>query len=88
MSDDQGDQTEAELERTRKVVAESMAEQVAANNDAAAADVTPEDEHGDDDEDLSSLPKAELVDRAERAGIDTGGKTKAELVAELEGSES
>jgi hypothetical protein len=36
MSDDQGDQTEAELERTRKVVAESMAEQVEANNAAAA----------------------------------------------------
>ena len=37
MSDDQfdGDQTEAELERTRKVVAAAMAEQVA-TNDAAA----------------------------------------------------
>ena len=86
MSDDQGDQTEAELERTRKVVAATMAEQVAANNDAAAADVTPDDE-ADDDADLSSLLKADLVARAEAAGIDTEGKTKAELVAELEGRE-
>ena len=43
MSDDQsGDQTEAELERTRKVVAAAMAEQVATND--AAARVTPEAE--------------------------------------------
>lgn len=41
MSDDQsGDQTEAELERTRKVVAAAMAEQIAAND--AAVSVTPE----------------------------------------------
>jgi hypothetical protein len=41
MSDDQsGDQTEAELERTRRVVAAAMAEQIATN--AAAASVTPE----------------------------------------------
>ena len=33
-----GDQTEAELERTRKVVAASMAEQIA-TNDGAARDV-------------------------------------------------
>ena len=43
MSDDQ-DQTEAELERTRKVVAAAMAEQVAANDAAASAGVTPEAE--------------------------------------------
>jgi hypothetical protein len=38
MSDDQteGDQTEAELERTRQVVAAAMAEQVKANDAAAA----------------------------------------------------
>ena len=40
MSDDQGDQTEAELERTRKVVAAAMAEQIATND--AAAHATPE----------------------------------------------
>lgn len=42
MSDDQGDQTEAELERTRKVVAAAMAEQIATNDAAAKAHVTPE----------------------------------------------
>jgi hypothetical protein len=41
MSDDwSGDQTEAELERTRKVVAAAMAEQIATND--AAARVTSE----------------------------------------------
>jgi len=35
------DQTEAELERTRKVVAAAMAEQVATNDAAASAGVTP-----------------------------------------------
>jgi hypothetical protein len=86
MSNDQGDQTEAELERTRKVVAAAMAEQVATNS--AAVDASPPVDDEADDEDLSSLLKAELVERAEAAGIDTEGKTKAELVAELEGSES
>jgi len=85
MSDDQGDQTEAELERTRKVVAAAMAEQVATNT--AAVDASPTDDDDTADEDLSSLHKADLVERAEAAGIDTAGKTKAELVAELEGSE-
>ncbi len=42
MSDDQsGDQTEAELERTRKVVAAAMAEQIATNDAAVSAGVTP-----------------------------------------------
>jgi hypothetical protein len=41
MSDQSGDQTEAELERTRKVVAAAMAEQIA-TNDAAASGVTLE----------------------------------------------
>jgi hypothetical protein len=86
MSDDQGDQTEAELERTRRVVAGQMAEQVATNTAAVEGSPTVDDEA--DDEDLSSLLKAELVERAEAAGIDTEGKTKAELVAALEGSES
>lgn len=42
MSDDQGDQTEAELERTRRVVAVAMAEQIATNDAAAKVHVTPE----------------------------------------------
>lgn len=41
MSDQSGDQTEAELERTRKVVAKAMAKQVATND--AAARVAPEE---------------------------------------------
>jgi len=40
MSDDQSDQTEAELERTRSVVAAAMAEQIAVND--AAAHATPD----------------------------------------------
>jgi hypothetical protein len=44
MSDDQGDQTEAELERTRQVVAAAMADQIAVND--AAAKVTPPEESG------------------------------------------
>jgi hypothetical protein len=35
-------------------------------------------------EDLSALTKSELVDRANQAGIDSDGKTKAELVQDLE----
>lgn len=41
MSDEQGDQTEAELERTREAVRAAMAEQVEANSAAAAEGVTP-----------------------------------------------
>jgi hypothetical protein len=49
MSDDQtADQTEAELERTRKVVAAAMAEQIATND--AAASVTPEADAPEDSE--------------------------------------
>lgn len=50
MSDDQaGDQTEAELERTRRVVAAAMAEQIAAN-DAAVGGATPDEAASGDDE--------------------------------------
>jgi hypothetical protein len=35
-------------------------------------------------EDLSSLKKAELVEKAQAAGIDTTGATKADIVAALE----
>jgi hypothetical protein len=91
MSDDQSDQTEAELERTRRVVAAAMAEQIAVND--AAASVTPEaaadegDESSEGEEDLSKLYKSELVDRAEAAGIDTAGMSKAEIVEALEAQE-
>jgi len=36
-------------------------------------------------EDLSSLKKAELVEKAQAAGIDTEGKVKADLVEDLKG---
>jgi len=49
-----GDQTEAELERTRRVVAEQMAAQIAAN-DAAA--------HGDVAEPESDLEPVEVDDK-------------------------
>jgi len=88
MSDDQPDQTEAELERTRQVVAAAMAEQIAVNHAAATEGVdggTEEEVEGE--EDLSKLYKSELVDRAEAAGIDTTGMSKAEIVEALEESE-
>jgi hypothetical protein len=37
-----------------------------------------------EDEDLSKLKKDELVEKAEAAGLDPEGKTKAELIEELE----
>jgi hypothetical protein len=45
----------------------------------AAAQAAPGGE-----EDLASLYKADLVDRAEAAGIDTSGMKKADIVAALE----
>lgn len=39
-------------------------------------------------EDLSKLYKSELVDRAEAAGLDVDGLSKAEIVELLEGGES
>ena len=62
MSDDSGDQTEAELERTRKVVAAAMAEQIAAND--AAATVTPEDDVTEDSE--PGEPKGKTSGRTAR----------------------
>jgi hypothetical protein len=41
MSDESGDQTEAELERTRRVVAATVADQAKGNQAAAEAGVTP-----------------------------------------------
>jgi hypothetical protein len=43
----------------------------------------PEADNGDD---LSKLLKAELVERAEAAGVDAEGLTKAELLEALEGA--
>lgn len=45
---------------------------------------TPDDDASDDDENLAKLRKAELVERAEAAGVETDGLTKAELLAALE----
>lgn len=45
--------------------------------------MSPVDE--EEDEELSKLLKADLVERAEAEGIDTDGLTKAELVEALEG---
>ena len=56
MSDDQfGDQTEAELERTRKVVAAAMAEQIAIND--AAARVAPEEAGAAEGSEATEAPK-------------------------------
>jgi hypothetical protein len=88
MSDDQsGDQTEAELERTRRVVAAAMAEQIAINDAAATPEADVEGDESEGEEDLSKLYKSELVDRAEAAGIDTAGMSKAEIVEALEAQE-
>lgn len=40
------------------------------------------------DEDLSGMLKADLVERAEAAGIDPAGLTKAELVDALQGADT
>lgn len=40
-----------------------------------------------DSDDLSKLLKADLVELAEAAGVDTDGLTKAELVEAIEASE-
>lgn len=39
------------------------------------------------EDDLTKLSKADLVVRADAAGIETDGKTKAELIDELEGAD-
>ncbi len=57
MSDDQSvDQTEAELERTRQVVAAAMAEQIA-TNDAAAKVTSDEAVEGSEVVEGSDVPK-------------------------------
>lgn len=41
-----------------------------------------------EEENLSGLLKADLVERAEAAGIDPAGMTKAEIVGALEGADT
>jgi hypothetical protein len=61
---------------------ESTQDQSAQQSQQEAAPASqPEPQRG---EDLSALTKSELVDRANQAGIDSDGKTKAELVQDLE----
>ena len=56
MSDDQsGDQTEAELERTRKAVAAAMTEQIATND--AAVSVTSEADAVEGSDAVPEVPK-------------------------------
>ena len=80
------DQTEAELERTREVVAAAMAEQVAAN-DAAAFPDAPEGEpvrlQGEaDEEGWDAYTKEELVEELRARDLPVSG-SKAELVDRL-----
>lgn len=53
-----------------------------------AAQDAPDEADGDDVEDLSKLHKADLVERAEAAGVDPAGMTKAEIIEALEGDGS
>jgi hypothetical protein len=75
--------------------ADADAERVAEQAAAQAAQLTGEQDSGSDQsgsdqsqqsDDLNQLSKAELVDRANAQGVDTTGKTKAELVEALGGS--
>jgi hypothetical protein len=47
----------------------------------------PRPEKPEPEADLSALKKAELVEKAEAAGIDTTGATKADIVAALQEGE-
>jgi uncharacterized membrane protein YqiK len=89
------DEAKAQLEQLKgeaqaaQEQADADAERVAAQAEAQAAQSTgePEQDAGSDQpEDLYQLSKAELVDRANAQGVDTAGKTKAELVEALGGS--
>lgn len=50
-------------------------------------DVAALEAEQEEQEDLSKLLKADLVERAEAAGVDASGMNKADLVAALESSE-
>lgn len=72
------DQNEAELEKTRRVVAETVAAQSAANEEAIAADNPPENAWEDYTVD-------ELKDELASRDLPVSGN-KAELIARLEES--
>lgn len=57
-------------------------------NELPGAQADAESDEGSGEEDLHGLLKADLVERAEAAGIDASGKTKAELVDALEANEA
>lgn len=79
-----GDQTEAELEKTRRVVAAAMAEQIAVNDAAASDDVADEAEPNVD---LAEMTKAELLELATDRDIEGRyAMNKAELLEALEGT--
>ena len=81
-----GDQTEAELEKTRRVVAEHMAQQIATNAgvlEDVADDVGADEPAGS----LDDMTKAELLELATEAEIEGRyAMNKAELVEALEGT--
>lgn len=57
-----------------------LAERLVSQGVAEYADGSADDRDGD----LESLKKAQLVEIAEGLGIETAGKTKAELIGEIE----
>lgn len=84
MSDTE-DQTEAELEKTRRVVAETVAEQSKAADGVLAAAVTDDetDTDAETDEGWSTHTKEELADELRARGLAVSG-SKDELVARLD----
>lgn len=77
------DQTEAELEKTRRVVAETVAEQ----SKAAEQAIQPAEETAAEPEEItegwSAYTKEELADELRTRGLAVSG-TKDELVARLD----
>jgi hypothetical protein len=70
-------------EDARQKAAGEVRETEAEPEESAATEPAPEPPP-EPAEDLSALTKTELVERAHAAGIATDGKTKAELVQDLE----
>lgn len=69
-----------QLARDRKA---ARAEAVEAPAPIEEPEAPADEPEADDGDDLSKLLKADLVERAEAAGIDTDGLTKAELLDAL-----
>ena len=87
MSDQTGDQTEAELEKTRQVVRENIEAQTAQNEEAAAK-VAAQAAPAEDVEDVEATgwdayTKADLEDELRNRDLPVSG-TKDELVARLD----